>query len=445
MAQVNKLKNLIVFKKLHLMIIWFFILAGININTDHFYINIFDNINNMLVYLSSCFILYIQFFILFFLLFLNLKENLKLYELNIFFYIFFFYNLIQIFSLFLSENNNFNIIYNICSINVLLFLNLIFYREKQEINKIFYFLISLLFIIFIWFYFESIYNLIFANQLFYGHYDGISNLIPDFIPPRSSGLGRMALIIFLFSIIFFQINSLKEKIVLSILIIPGIFLTQSRIIVFLYLMIFIAFTFSNYFGFKNLRFKSFKKNLVLLLIIPLLFSFSLSQLKESNINYLKNKFFELVGKKELINDKLKQNYKLLRPTSPQSFTSYRFDDWTEIISKSKKNYLIGNGTQADRYLINQTASNSLIYFYSSSGVFGVFLFILIFFNLLRKTKILIFNLKNAKPKNKNLIFSTMIIIILSIRSLVETSFAVFGVDYIFFIISLYLIANERKT
>ncbi len=444
MAQINKLKSLIVFKKLHLMIIWFFILAGININTDYFYINTSDNINNMLVYLSFSFRLYIQFFILFFLLFLNLKEKLKLYELNIFFYIFFFYNLIQIFSLFLSENDNLNIIYNVCSINVLLFLNLIFYREKYEINKIFYFLISLLFIIFIWFYFESIFNLIFANQLFYGHYDGMSNLLPDFDPPRSSGLGRMALIIFLFSIIFFQINSLKEKILLSILIIPGIFLTQSRIIVFLYLIIFIAFTSLNYFGFKNLKFKSFKKNLILLLIIPLLFSISLSQLKESNINYLKNKFFEFVGKKELINDKIKQNYKLIRPTSPESFTSYRFEDWKFLI-KSNKNYLLGNGTQADRYLINQSASNSLIYFYSSSGMVGVFLFILIYLTLLKKTKIIIFNLKNAKPKNKNLIFSTMIITILSIRSLVESSFAVFGVDYIFFIISLYVIANERKT
>ena len=76
---------------------------------------------------------------------------------------------------------------------------------------------------------------------------------------------------------------------------------------------------------------------------------------------------------------------------------------------------------------------------------GVFLFILIYLTLLKKTKIIIFNLKNSKPKNKNLIFSTMIITILSIRSLVESSFAVFGVDYIFFIISLYVIANERKT
>ena len=445
MTRLIELKNLLFFKKLHLILIWFLILSGINVNIDHFYVSFNENIDNVLVYLSSTFRLYIQFFILFFLLFLNFKENLKLNELNYFFYIFFFYNLIQIVSLFLSENNNLNIIYNICSINVLLFLNLIFYREKQDIKKIFYFLILILFIVYTWFYLENIHSLIFSNELFYGHYQDKSILLPDLIPPRSSGLGRMALIILIFFLIFFKINLIKEKIIIIMILIPGIFLTQSRIIVFLYLMVFICFTFSNYFGFKNLQFKNLKSNLILLLIFPFLFSFSLSQFKESNINYLKNEFFEFVGKKELINDKVKQNYKLLRPISPSSFTSYRFDDWKEIIIKSDKNYLLGNGTQADRYLINQSASNGLIYFYSSSGVFGVLLFILIFLTLLKKTKIMIFNLKNAKPKNKNLIFSTMIITILSIRSLVESSFAVFGIDYIFFITSLYLIANERKT
>ena len=160
MTRLIELKNLLFFKKLHLILIWFLILSGINVNIDHFYVSFNENIDNVLVYLSSTFRLYIQFFILFFLLFLNFKENLKLNELNYFFYIFFFYNLIQIVSLFLSENNNLNIIYNICSINVLLFLNLIFYREKQDIKKIFYFLILILFIVYTWFYLENIHSLI---------------------------------------------------------------------------------------------------------------------------------------------------------------------------------------------------------------------------------------------------------------------------------------------
>ena len=47
-------------------------------------------------------------------------------------------------------------------------------------------------------------------------------------------------------------------------------------------------------------------------------------------------------------------------------------------------------------------------------------------------------------KDKNYIFAFFIIFILSIRSIVESSYAVFSIDYIFFITSLYLIANNDK-
>ena len=203
MSQIIKFRNLLVFKKLYLFIIWFFILTGINTNLDHFYVNVYDNIDNLFIYLLYSFRVYVQFLIFCCLIFLNLKENFKFKEINIFFYIFFFYNLIQIISLLLSENTNLNIIYNICSVNVLLFLNLIFYKEKQDIKKIFYFFIFLLTLIFLWFYLERIISLIMDNKLFYGHYTRNVEFLPDIISPRSSGLGRIALIILLFFLIFF--------------------------------------------------------------------------------------------------------------------------------------------------------------------------------------------------------------------------------------------------
>ena len=134
---------------------WLFTFNRYKYKFDHFYINFYNKLILSIPLYS--FRLYIQFLILFFLLFLNFKENLKFREINNFFYIFLIYNVIQIISLFLSENNNLNIIYNICSINVLLFLNLIFYKEKQDIKKIFFFLIFTFFI-FTWYYFESILN-----------------------------------------------------------------------------------------------------------------------------------------------------------------------------------------------------------------------------------------------------------------------------------------------
>ena len=90
MSQIIKLRNLLVFKKLYLFIIWFFILTGINTNLDHFYINYYDNIDNLFIYLLYSFRLYVQFLIFCCLIFLNLKENFKFKEINIFFYIFFF-------------------------------------------------------------------------------------------------------------------------------------------------------------------------------------------------------------------------------------------------------------------------------------------------------------------------------------------------------------------
>ena len=49
-------------------------------------------------------------------------------------------------------------------------------------------------------------NLIIKNQLFYGHHSSKSSLMPVMNMPRSSGLGRMALLIFLFCITFVDLN-----------------------------------------------------------------------------------------------------------------------------------------------------------------------------------------------------------------------------------------------
>ena len=117
--------RLLIFKKFYLFILWFFILSGVNLNIEYL---ILDNNENILNWLYS-FRSYIQIIILVFLIHLNLKLFKNLKRINYFFILFFLYNLIQILSLTLSENNNLNIIYNISSINLLLFLNIIFYKK----------------------------------------------------------------------------------------------------------------------------------------------------------------------------------------------------------------------------------------------------------------------------------------------------------------------------
>ncbi len=433
--------RLLIFKKFYLFILWFFILSGVNLNIEYL---ILDNNENILNWLYS-FRAYIQIIILVFLIHLNLKLFKNLKRINYFFILFFLYNLIQILSLTLSENNNLNIIYNITSINLLLFLNIIFYNENYEIKKIFYFLILTIAIIYFYFYFEKIYYLIFTDQLFYGHYGEKALIAPIQNIPRSSGIGRMALILFLFSVIFLNLKNKKNLLLISIFIIPGIFLTQSRTIVGIYFIVLMVITFSNYVNLNNLKIKNFKYNFIYFIIIPLIFSISLAQLKSSNLLIIKSFLFKQIFDKEIKIDRNYTKYRVLRKVSPASITSYRFNDWKELIKLTiKSSPIIGNGAQSDRFLIKQTASNGLIYFFSSAGVLGIFIFIMIYFQII---KILSKNVKYLRINNlkdKNYIFAFFIIFILSMRSIVESSYAVFSIDYIFFIISLYLIANNDK-
>ena len=434
--------KILIFKDFYLFVIWFFILSGINVNIDYL---IIDNNQNILSWIYS-FRAYVQFIILPFLFYKNLDFFNNIKKINYFFFLFFLYNLIQILSLFLSENNNLNIIYNVCALNVLLFLNIIFTKKNYEIKKIFYIFILLITLVYLFFYFEKIYYLIFEDQIFYGHYGYNSLLAPIHNIPRSSGLGRMALIIFLFIIIFFKSNSIKNKFILTVFIIPGIFLTQSRTVIGIYLIVLFIFSFSKYFNLNNLHFRNLIYNIIYLILIPLLFSIFLSQLKMTNTTHLKYTFEKYVLKKEVTLNKPYKKYKILRDINPASISSYRYDHWKELINKSiVSSPFIGNGTQADRFLINQTASNGLIYFFSSSGIIGIVIYFMILIYII---KIFLSRIKNIQEKtliNKNFIFSLFIILTFVIRSLVETSYAVFSIDYILFIISLFILNHEKKS
>ena len=81
-------------------------------------------------------------------------------------------------------------------------------------------------------------------------------------------------------------------------------------------------------------------------------------------------------------DKLEKRI-ILRKFS--DFSSGRFEDWKNIYNEfSNKNIFFGYGSQADRYLINQSASNGLIYALISSGIFGLTFFILFSLIVLKK-------------------------------------------------------------
>tara|TARA_A100000164_G_C21941067_1_gene790738 strand:- start:1582 stop:2931 length:1350 start_codon:yes stop_codon:yes gene_type:complete len=447
MSKFLNLFNFFIFKELNLFVLWFLILLGINVNTDHLIINNNENLVDW-VYSSRA---YLQFIILSYLIYKNLTFLNKLEKVNYFFLLFILYNLIQIISLFLSENSNLNLIYNVCSLNVLLFLNFIFSHKNNEIKKIFYLLFFLLTLIYFYFYFEKLYYLLFEDKIFYGHYHKDALLVPIQNAPRSSGIGRLALVLLLFFVIFFNTETIKNKIIVSLLLAPGIFLTQSRTIIAIYFIIILIFSFGKYFKFlRILHFKNFIYNILLFFIIPLIFSLFLSNLKSTNFEYIKNNINETFLKKENSQETLKlkedKEYKILRDINPQSVSSHRFRDWQRLTQYTFSNsFFFGDGTQSDRFIIKQTASSALIYIYSSSGIFGLIIYFVILYNIFKiffkKNSIVDDNHKN----DKNFILSLLIIITLLLRSLLESSFAVFGIDYILFIISLFVLNHVKES
>tara|TARA_B100000902_G_scaffold130897_1_gene129767 strand:+ start:7790 stop:8344 length:555 start_codon:yes stop_codon:yes gene_type:complete len=123
------------------------------------------------------------------------------------------------------------------------------------------------------------------------------------------------------------------------------------------------------------------------------------------------------------------------------YTTGRLGDWKEIV-KNNKNFLLGNGVLGDRYLINQSASNLLFYKYSSSGMAGVM--IIIFISLIT----LFHAYKNIFVKKSKYItykfISSLILIALMLRSILETSYGIFGIDFILFCICFSIIIPNKK-
>ena len=97
----------------------------------------------------------------------------------------------------------------------------------------------------------------------------------------------------------------------------------------------------------------------------------------------------------------------------------------------------------DRFLINQSASSILLYSYASCGILGVILIIVIclklFFYSLKK----IFN-HNKNNLNNFSFISSLIIISLLLRSILETSFGVFGIDLMLFCLCAAIITKKME-
>ena len=136
-----------------------------------------------------------------------------------------------------------------------------------------------------------------------------------------------------------------------------------------------------------------------------------------------------------------KNFRIIRNFSKGDISSGRFQDWKQILKKTNnKNIFYGFGPQGDRYIINQSASNGLLYAYACSGLIGLTFFsIFSILVCLRTIKLILYNLKDNL---KNVLYC-LILVLLTLRSILETSYAVYSIDLIVFVTVLIFILDKK--
>jgi len=339
------------------------------------------------------------------------------------------YILSQIPGLFYTSNSLWNFLYVLSALNILIIMNLIILNfENDELYLIIFLTFILLALVFFISFKKDISNYLNEGYFFYG---SINSLIGDSSYIRSSGTSRIALILVIIYSIFCGrfVRSKILQIVPLVILIASIFLYQSRANMGL-LIIFIIL---NYLLFEKHTLTTLLKHLLTYLLLPILLVFSLLSIQKDKLEN-----FEFETNTNVIQKKIR----FFKGDQLQT-TSGRIKDWKLIINNFdyNNNLFFGYGAQGDRFLINQTASNGLIYAFVSSGIFGLMFFLI--FTLTSSIKLIRYLIFD---KEKELIdyFSFLIMVIILIRSLVETSYSLFGVDLILFYTAFVFIQRNRN-
>ncbi len=489
-------KNLKIYKEFFIYGKYLFILLlfWLSLNTGSKYINI-EFLENEIYENKLNFIRAIlPFFILFYLLIYEyfVKKNFTLH-FDLIFKLFFLYGFLQISGLLYYQQNLYEYYWIICLYSLLFFYQYIS-RNKNHIliNTIFLtniFFILILFLIFIFYTFKE--NIFSDDLLYHSLAFNLSFLNEPF--PRSSGLSRNALILFIFfNSLYFYNKQNKSLTVINIFLVSIILLLQSRGAIFSFVIIFVIINFL--FKFEN--FKERLKYIIIFLLIPLSIFVSYPNIKSLIIkNIYKTNSVSPGGKKELNLSNIEinirsdvietfENEKDLK-NKLIKFSNNRLNAWDyllqiffkneineemknklkgfnkeKFLSKEKRNLFTGHGPQADRhFLFNEDkakemstkvvgpfgahASNSYIYSLICSGILGFMAFsiinILIFLKLIN-----VFTIKKFINFNNEPFFvsAILIIIFLQLRALIENSYSVFGVDLII-ILSAYLVLKAK--
>ena len=183
-------------------------------------------------------------------------------------------------------------------------------------------------------------------------------------------------------------------------------------------------------------------------------------------------FIDLVTKNNNKYEKIKKNYiqtnKIITnrnlitlnkdTNSLQIETTGRLNIWKKaynLILDGKVNIWIGNGYQTDRKLLTfdkdsmfygSNVSSSLLHIFMCSGLIGLFIFLYINLKVMIRIFHFYFIEKIYLNYNSNftLIVAINTLLLLYLRSLVENSIAYYNIDFLIFLMCLYIIDKKRK-
>ena len=416
-------------KKIKVFIFFSFVSIWLSVSTEFNDLLIFQNHKSLdyidLVNFIRHFSVYVIFIIS---LLVILKNKVKVSFFNKLFIFFF---VLQCIGLFITNNLLENFSYSISSISFILTIILLgHYFNSSEINTVILLMSLILLIISLLSFLPNLMEYISGKGSLYGASFDKSKIFFEKLSPRSSGISRSLLIILILNF-YFHNNYRKKELffLINTILITFILFNQSRVIIFL-LFIFLIFIF---FG-KGFNLKSFLKLSVYFVLLPILLFYTVGQIHKYN---LKNYSLKIISQKEKIPTKTEmieiekelRDRPIIRNISLENFSSGRTNDWISLLREfDYKNALFGYGAMADRHLINQSASNALIYTFSSSGILGIIIFIiLLILKLITIFKNLVINKNNI---NNERLFLTTIVLFILLRSIFETSYALFGIDFL---------------
>ncbi len=407
------------------------------------------------------------------------------------------YGLFQILGLIYYKQNLYEHYWVICLSSLIFYYHLIVQEKSEELIRCVFLLnVFLAFVVFTIFIFITFKENIFSSNLLY-HSNAFVMLYQNESLPRSSGLSRMGLIIFLlFNALYLSKNYPTKLnllfIIVNVLIISIILLLQSRGAILAFIIIFILINIL--YKFESIKFRL--KYLIFFLFIPCLVfiiypnskillidkfgndeKITLSPKKDIRIknlevglredlisnleidSTLKNKIYTYSNNRlnaweyllhMFFKNQISENMK-------KKLNSSNYDPMN-FLKKNSRNLITGHGPQADRHFLHNKisnvsetvqgpfgahASNGYIYSLICSGVLGFISFSMINIIILFKIFKILFHKKLLILNDDPMLSSSILIIVfLLFRTLIENSFSVFGVDLLI-LISAYLIVNHK--